>query len=224
MKRELGSAIATAVAGTLLLGGCSGARIILPPDGPSGDPIRQLSVNFHPNFVAGSFRATLDGADITSIFPTPVPGGTSVANFTLPLEPTTASHLDVNSSVNPNSGFTLQDQRLSADFSGPHLRFYAAGSTTLPKNGAISVNVCREPTGSSPTYPMTVNLSPGVAAPVNINGAGLGASTNVTLNFSADPVRSCAPLTIQAGTVPGSWFVNARAPGVQRGVLSGSVL
>ncbi len=224
MKRELGSAIATAVAGTLLLGGCSGARIILPPDGPSGDPIRRFSVNFHPNFVPGSFRATLDGADITSLFPTPVPGGTSVANFNQAFESTSASHLDVNSSVNPNSGFTLQDQRMSADFSGPNLRFYPAGSTTLPKNGSISADVCREPTGSASTYPMTVNLSPGVAAPVSINGAGLGASTNVTLNFSTNTARSCAPVTIQAGTVPTSWVVDARAPGVQRGVLGGSVL
>jgi len=228
--------VAAAVAGACILAGCSGARIIEPPDGQATNPVRQFSVQFHPNFVPGSFRANLDGNDITSLFsPTPAPGGTSVANWDVPFDigvsaTAGAEHrLDVNSSVNPQIGFTLQDQRLVANFAAPHLQINVNGApppnrVIIPTNQTVGADVCLVPTPTAPVLPLSVGVFQGPGAPLRLNGAPDGQEVFLSLGPGTNPTQTCAPLTIQTQQTPGNFELNATAVGVQRGVIAGEVI
>jgi hypothetical protein len=66
----------------LILAGCTAARIVAPVQSPRetiSQCLRVMSVRFHNKFKPGTFRAELDGGDVTPLFSLPHnPGGTSV--------------------------------------------------------------------------------------------------------------------------------------------------
>ena len=65
-----------------LLAACEKAVIIEAPDEHPTTPVTQIKVRFSPNYKDGTFRAKLDGQDITGIFaPAPTPGGQSFAQI-----------------------------------------------------------------------------------------------------------------------------------------------
>jgi hypothetical protein len=62
----------------LALAGCTKAVTIVEPQQPISAPIKVFKVKFAPFFASGSFRAELDGQDITPEFvPAAIAGGTS---------------------------------------------------------------------------------------------------------------------------------------------------
>jgi hypothetical protein len=185
-------------------------------------------VEFHPNFVPGSFQATMDGTDWTSRFaPSPAPGGTSTAKATTAYVGGTTSgfggpyqhRLEVASKVNPDgSGYALDKERRVADFYPPQVRFFP-NSFTLVQNGSASANVCLQP---PPGAPVAVVLTPKGGAPVSLNGNTLGVP--ITLAFPVvTTTQSCVPLTVTAGTVKSSFIVEAASVGCQLGAVSGFV-
>ena len=233
MTRRFAKGAVALVVDASLLAGCTGARILDPPDGNTRNPVRQFSVQFHPNFVPGSFSAQLDGRDITPLFaPAPAPGGTSVAQWNDPFAPNYAfvngfrvidpHKLEVNSSVDPQSGFTLQDQRLTATFDPPQLHFRMAGPTSLPKNTTLAGDICMEPTPTGP-FPLTVKLAQGPTASISINGAPQGVPVSVTLVPTPNPARTCVPISIGSGSDTGAWSVGATAVGFDADEITGSV-
>src|SRR5262245_23338884 len=63
-----------------LLAGCQKAVTVVSPESYPYGPVTGITVSFSPYFTPGSFRAKLDGKDITALFaPAPAPGGQSSA-------------------------------------------------------------------------------------------------------------------------------------------------
>src|SRR5262245_61140484 len=65
-----------------LLVGCQKAVTVVSPESYPDGPVTGITVSFSPYFKPGTFRAKLDGKDITAFFaPAPAPGGQSSAEI-----------------------------------------------------------------------------------------------------------------------------------------------
>jgi hypothetical protein len=65
-----------------LLTGCEKAVTVVSPDSYPNQPVTEITVKFSQHFKPGTFRAKLDGNEITALFaPAPAPGGQSSAQL-----------------------------------------------------------------------------------------------------------------------------------------------
>lgn len=65
-----------------LLTGCEKAVTVVSPDSYPNQPVTEITVKFSQHFKPGTFRAKLDGNEITALFaPAPAPGGHLQRNF-----------------------------------------------------------------------------------------------------------------------------------------------
>jgi hypothetical protein len=205
---------------SLVLGGCAttGARIVTPlHEQPLGSCDQELKVEFHPNFVPGSFTATVDGEDWTARFLPAVPGKTSTAKA-IAAYLSGAPVLSIDSDVRPGTnGYEPAAQRSSATFFPPRIQF-SPSNFKIPQNGTALASVCVKP----PKAALNVVLTPEGASPVMLNGNPAGLP--ITLTFLVVTTNlSCVPLNVKAITVPGSFIIRATSVGCHVGAASGVV-
>lgn len=237
----------------LCMWGCTGARI-LEPTGNLRDPLPAFTVQFHPNFVPNSFRATLDPGtpdeqDWTTRFtPTPQAGTSSSASVAEPFNggtlltagsiiPTGGTitnygrfrhTLKIQSDVGPSGiGFSLADQRDRVDFVPLHVVF-APRVIQFRQGSPSRTQLCLVPTPTS-AVEVTVSVSPDSVALSLSAGGQQGQAIVVSVVPSGDEKQSCVPLEIaeQRGatiTINRFYYVFGWCNGCQQGSASVQVL
>lgn len=134
----------------------STVRVEMPADGFARDPVSEFHVEFHPDFQPGSFKAYVDGIDITQSFsPTPVPGGKSTGQAPAYYDdtPTHTNKLSVTALGGP--GWAFDEQREFARFDPPDLAIADPDQLNFSAASGGFPHICLAPT---PSHDVVVHI------------------------------------------------------------------
>jgi hypothetical protein len=230
---------------TALVAGCTPAVQVVQPGDAVYGPVTAFSVKFHEYYQPGTFKAYLDGTDITSSFsPAGVSNGTAAAAWNQPyvggdpapggpfigapqasyeslgsLPSGTFQHkLRVSGSCKAGTACADNDEQVFNAVS------YVASPAPLQLSAGTTIAMqLRTDRNLAAPLAMTVEPrllgSPSQPAPhVRVNNAPPGAPASVTLPAGTAP----ATVTV-SGLSPGGFYLLLSAPGTQRRSVTGTV-
>ena len=253
----------------VLLAACEKAVTVVSPQTYPDRPVTSITVRFSNNFKPGTFRATLDGKDITNLFaPAPAPGGQSTAELqdqecgyfagqtapayppppnravgidtrqqdhspssgVAPAQPQAAPSAGSASPVPPPpAGLTVFWHWIDVDGSctapriceGEEKPFLPLHLVGVPLNLPIlSGSPSRLQVGAWPksVVPLPVKVKTQTPS-IRLNGGAPGAATSTIV-----PAGGLSdPITVEAAVRPSQHITWLCSPGVQRGLVKGSV-
>jgi hypothetical protein len=228
-----------------LITGCRPAVWVVQPGDSVSTPLTTFSVQFHEYYQPGTFKAFLDGQDITSSFsPAGVPTGTAAAPWNQPyiggapvpgglyigvpqapysslgtLPSGTFQHkLRVTGSCKAGTACADADEQAFQPIS------YVASPAPLQLSAGSTINMQLRTDRNLPA-PVTMTVEPRLlgspsqpAMHVRVNSAPPGAPASVTV-----PAGTAPALVSVSGLSPGGFFLLLSAPGTQRGSVTGTV-
>jgi hypothetical protein len=235
-----------AVFASVVLTGCA-VWVVQPSTSPLYTPVTNFQARFNPAYQPGTFKAYLDGNEITPLF-TPaagVPGGTAAASWNLPYEggynPTTGVYVEANVFIDsvatiffPAGSSLIHKLRVTGrctpgicigdhemDFTPIH---YIATPIPLqvPVGTAISMELRADRNLAAPllvtVQPRLLGDQRGIAAHVQVDRAPPGMPANVVI-----PAGRALAVVSVAGLGPGGFWLRFSAPGTQVGGITGLV-
>jgi hypothetical protein len=222
---------------------CKAVTIVSPTAGlTSNAPVTSFAVQFDKNIAPGTFRAWLDGQDITDTFSAPspfvLPGMSS-----LPVSSAAAPPFEGGTAIVLSNGYGRGDVTTDTykhklvvygEIPGNSFNFSDEHEFTPPTLVFAPVHFVFGPTGFNldPTIPreFEVGLPVPPPGPVQVTITPNNSSVSLDWGEPGIPLEVTIPVTARAttftlhGASPGFFSLTGTASGCQTGSLSGSVI
>jgi hypothetical protein len=225
--------------------GCTPAVQVIQPGDSVHAPVTALAVRFHEYYEPGTFRAYLDGQDITASFsPAGVAGGTAASSWSQPYtggQPVIGGvYVGVPQAAGQSLGTLPSGQythslRTTGSCKAGTVCATSDEQPFVPITFIVSPAPLQFPVGTalyaqlradrSLSAPLAVTVEPRRLSPptapalhVSVNGNAPGAPATIVL-----PAGTGAVTFYVTGQSPGGYYLLLSAPGTQRGSVTGSV-